>query len=303
MELVHALDRQRPLHHLLVGGVRQIDPSHRRGLVEVLGGEHRPHPPLRLRLGDSGEERLQPLLLEDPVVRVRPEAELLSVIAVGRGRAAVVLCQVVDDLLRRGEWDPVAEPLVDGEDGRRVPGLLGDVIAGNPILRHASGAEVGVVEERVADAGLREDPRQIGIPDALGQPHALRPCPEVPLAEHGHHLELTDRVMIGEHREDGLVEAAAQDLDLSPLDQRAEALEVRGPVLLDPLEQRTREVQADLHRLEPLDQIRDRPIAALVGVREDVLEVADGLVIVEDEEERPGGHDAAGPSYMSRPSV
>jgi hypothetical protein len=66
----------------------------------------------------------------------------------------------------------VAELLGDREDGDVGAGLLGAVVAGDPLVEDAGVAEVRVVQEEVADAGLVEDAGKIGVPDPFGEPQA-----------------------------------------------------------------------------------------------------------------------------------
>ena len=63
-----------------------------------------------------------------------------------------------------------------------------------------------------------------------------------------HHGDLPARVALGQDGQHRLVEAAAEELDLAALDQRAQLVEVVGPLALDPLEERAGVVQGHLHR-------------------------------------------------------
>ncbi len=57
---------------------------------------------------------------------------------------------------------------------------------------------------------------------------------------------------------------------------------------VEPLQQRTAGVQADLERLVRLEDIEKRQVAVLIRLLEDVVEVADRLVIVADENQADG---------------
>ena len=93
---------------------------------------------------------------------------------------------------------------------------------------HTGRAEVGVVEDRPAVAGVGEGGRQVRLPDALGQPGAGRPPPEGPLDAIGHAPQLGDPIALRQGREDRLVKAAAEELHLVALDQRPQPAEEVG---------------------------------------------------------------------------
>jgi len=51
--------------------------------------------------------------------------------------------------------------------------------------------------KRVLDAGVGQDPRQVRLPHALGEPHAARADPEVRLEERAQPLDLAALVGVG----------------------------------------------------------------------------------------------------------
>ena len=103
--------------------------------------------------------------------------------------------------------------------------------------------------------------------------------------------DLADAVAGGDHRQDRLVEGPADDLDPALGDQLGQAVEILGMLDVEPFHQRAAGVQADLQRLVAAEDVEKRPVAVLVGLLEDVVEIADGLMIVEDQDESNGiGH-------------
>ena len=114
--------------------------------------------------------------------------------------------------------------------------------------------------------------------------------PKCALEVVGHHVDLPARVALRQHREHRLVEAAAEQLDLTALDERAQLVEVVGPLALDPLEQRPGVVQRHLHRRELGERVDERPVAVVVRLLEHVPEVSVGLMVVDGEEQGQLAH-------------
>ena len=128
------------------------------------------------------EEPVDPAAVA-PAVRVgrRPGAELLAVVAHhpdAVARLGRVVAQVADHVLDRPERDPVAQALLRPEDGEQVALVLGRVGAPQVLLGDRGRAEVLVVEDRPAVAGRGERRRQVGLPDALGEPGAASAAAE-----------------------------------------------------------------------------------------------------------------------------
>ena len=67
-------------------------------------------------------------------------------------------------------------------------------------------------------------------------------------------------------------------------DQAAQAVDVFGLVLDQPFHQRPAGVQGDGDFGILLEQFEEGPVAVAVGVLEDAVEVADGLMIVQGED-------------------
>src|SRR5439155_1374571 len=142
-------------------------------------------------------------------------------------------------------------------------------------LRDRGGPEVGVVEDRPAIAAVDEGGRQVGLPDPLGQPGALRSDAELALELVGHAAALGDPVTLGEGGEDRLVPPAADDLDLTAGDERREALEEFGPLDAEPGQQRAGVVEGDVHAGMAVEGVEHRQVGPLVGLGDDPAEVAE----------------------------
>ena len=292
------LGRERPLGHLLVGGRRQIDPPGGAVGPPVLarGGDLDP------RGGFEGlEEAIDPPAGPAVLVGARPEAELLSVVphqreiehvlaAIGAHVALRERPQIGEHFLHRPPGNQVAQPLQARKDRERHPRLLGEVVAEQLRLGEPHGMEMGVVHDRVPDARFAERTGQVRFPDAFGEPEALRGDAEFRGDRVGQLLDLAALVGIGEDREDRLVVAAGQHLDLPAGDERANPLEEVGPVGFQPVEQRSGVVerQADAGMaFQGGEQGRVRPVRRL---GDDVVEVPDGLVVVDGERQDEGVH-------------
>ena len=102
--------------------------------------------------------------------------------------------------------------------------------------------------------------------------------------------DLPDAVAVGDHRQDRLVEPAAEDLDPPRLDQRPDPSDVLGLPLDQPLQQRARGVQDERDLGIALQHVQERQVAVAVGRLEDAVEVADGLVVVQGEDQADAGH-------------
>ena len=57
---------------------------------------------------------------------------------------------------------------------------------------------------------------------------------------------------------------------------------------VEPFQQRAAGVQAHLQIRIALEHVQERQVAVLIRLLEDVVEVADGLVVVQDEDEADG---------------
>ena len=245
--------------------------------------------PVGVRL-ERREEALHPAAR--PVAELpgaRPGPELLAVVAHHAHELAVrrgVLTQVLDDLLDRTEGDAVAQALLGAEDDDAVALVVRRVAA--PVALGGDGrrAEVGVVHDRVGVAGLGQRGGHVRLPDPLGKPGAHGATADERLDLVGHARELSHAVDLAQGGQHRLVVAAAEDLHLLALDERAQPLERLRPVGLEPLEQRAGVVQAEAHAGVALQGGQQRLVGGPVVVLEDEAEVAHRLMVVEDERER-----------------
>ncbi len=291
LELDRVVGREHPLGHLGVGARRQVDPADGPMGVRPVGRRQRGQPVGVLL--ERREERLHPLPGAPAVIpRRRPCPELLAVVAHRPDAAAVgrrVRTQVLDDLGHRLEGDEVAQALLRREHRQPPTLVVGRV--GAPVLLVGDGgcAQVDIVDDRPLEPAVDEAGGQVGLPDTLGQPRAARPGTEPSLELIAHPRELADPVGLRERRQHRLVHAAAEDLDLPPIDEPAHVVKEVGVLQVEPLQEGSRVVEAASDRRVTQEQVDHRPVGLLVHVLEHPAEVADRLVVVERQGERDPG--------------
>ena len=150
-----------------------------------------------------------------------------------------------------------------------------------------------VVENGVFDARIDQVAGERLLPHPFGHPHAADGRPQAVLQPAAVAADLADAVAAGDHRQDRLVERAADDLDPPLARKLGQAIDVFGMGRVEPFHQRTAGVQGDPQGLVTAENIEERPIAVLVGLLEDVVEVTDGLMIVQGKDQADGvGHDS-----------
>ncbi|MNS13223.1 hypothetical protein D3C72_448110 [compost metagenome] len=276
------LGLQRPDLHLVVGAAGHVGAAPG-GLLAPVLVEGAAGDPV-LVLFEQREETVQPAVEVDGLVGVGPAAELFAVVEEdGQARAVLggVLRQVVDDLVRRLEGDHGPERLVDREEAQGRALLLGLVVAEQVVALETGGLEVGVVQDGVFHAGLGQGLGEVGLPDAAGQPGAHGLGADVVLNLAGVLANLTDLVGVRNGREDRLVVAAGDELDLAALDHGLQARDELGVVLGQPGQQVAGVVEGHVHARVPLEHVDERQVRVLVAVLNHPVPVADGLVVVD----------------------
>ena len=232
--------RQHPFGHLRVGARRDVDAACWRMQCQPIGRGHG-RQPVGVRL-ERIEEALHPVPVPPAMLEGRrPRPELLAVIAhrpepiAGRRR---VRPEMLDDLLDVAERNQVAQALLGAEDGQ-PPALVVGRVRG-PVLFVGDGRrpEMGVIDDRPRIARIDERGRQRRLPDALRQPCARGTAACHPLQFVGHANQLGTPVAIRQRREDRLVPAAADELDLAPRDEPEHRIDECGALGLEPLQQR-----------------------------------------------------------------
>ena len=241
----------------------------------------------------ASKKRLEPALFVDPAVRAGPDAELLGVVVDDRTAQPVFGCEfaeVFDAFFDGMERDQVAQFFENGEELQRASLVFGHVVAEKFVRAQARAQEMRVVQGRVLDVRVRQDAREMRLPDPLRQPHAARRLVEGIAAESLHPAYLRVRVAHRDGAEQRLVVAAAHDLDLPGRGQPGQALDKGGAVRAEPVPERSGIVERHVYGGEALEHLDKREVGLLVCALEDKIEIARRLVRVAAENQIDGFH-------------
>ena len=220
------------------------------------------------------------------LARAGPGAELLAIVAEDDHRAGTPLgdaAEVVDRILRRLERNRVAKLLAAGEHLQDQAVFFGDIVAVELLFAETGVFEVEVVEHGVLDPRADDVGRERLLPDPLRHPHAADLGADAALQPVGVAGDLTDAIARRDHRHDRFEERPADNFNPPGGDQRAEAVDVLGMAGVEPLHQRAARMETNLQSFIPLEDVEERQIAVLVRLLEDSVEVADWLMVVQDE--------------------
>ncbi len=147
-----------------------------------------------------------------------------------------------------------------------------------------------VIDQDRLDAGGGKVGGEFRFPDSFGEPRARRLDTEAALDRVPHPAHLLDPVHPRERRQDGLVETGRAATPACPTARARKPVEVRRLVRLQPLQQRPREVQHGRKEVGSLQLVEQRAIHVVEVLREDAIEVADGLVQVQPDDEAKRRH-------------
>src|SRR5579863_400257 len=277
---------QRPFHHFGVGGGRQVGAARGsvRGEVFAGGGGLQPGGIFL----EGHEEFLEPGVLIAMVEGAGPDAEFLHIVAHGghlAGVGAGSVAKIGDDLLDGAEGNEIAEKLLAGENANGLAMVFGDVVGEQFFGLEAGGEKMDVVENGVADVGFGEDRGELRFPHALGEPSAGGALAEVLLEIVGETDDLDALIGRRNGNENGLVEAAANHLDLATLDEQLEAHEIFGAMLFDPGQQRAGIMKAGVDGGMLLERFEERKIAAEIGLLKNVVKIAARLMGMNEQHE------------------
>ncbi len=126
---------------------------------------------------------------------------------------------------------------------------------------------------------------------------AARLPAEVLAQEVAHHPDLADAVRFGNEGQDGLVETAAEKLDLAAPGELLDQVPAGPFVLFHVLPERAGKVEGEAEAGMAGEALEQRPVAIGEGRLEDVIEVAHRLVVVDGEKEVGAAHVGQIPSW------
>jgi hypothetical protein len=278
--------RERPLHHLRIGGGGQIGASKRRVSFQIAAGRGN-FEPIRISL-QGGEKIGEPAVLVAVFMRSRPDAELFHIVAHGSDTAGMFagsIAQIRDDILDFAEGNEIAQSFLAGIKPHGLALVFGDVGTKEFFRFKARGEEMHVVHERVGNVRGSKNSGKLGLPDALGEPRARRNTAEVFFDIGGQTRDLFALIFGGDGNQDRFVKTAANEFDLTALDESSQASEILRPMLFDPCEEWAGIVKAEVNFWVRFQMLDEGKIRCVVGLFENMLEIATGLVRVNEQGE------------------
>jgi len=160
---------------------------------------------------------------------------------------------------------------------------------------------VHVIDQGISKVSGGKHAGELGLPDTLREPGAGRNPAEVLFEISVETRDLLALILRGNRDQDGFVEASADKLDLAVLDQLSQAVEILGPMFLDPGEERAGIVEAETNARMLFELYDEREIGGFIGFFENMFEIAAGLVRVDEQSEmKIWGH---GDCFFSLPMI
>ena len=293
---------QDPLHHFRVRSGRKIGAAERRMGRKVFAGRGN-FQPIGIFL-ERGEKLCEPSVRITVFVRAGPDAEFFHVVAHRGDATGMEICgvpQIRDDLFDFAEGDEVAQRLVARIEPHGLAAIFGDVVSEKLLRLEAGGEEVDVIHKRVGDVCGGECGWKLGFPDTFGEPSAGGKLAEMSFEIGGEARDLFSLIFRRDRNQNGFVKAAANELDLAALDQFFQAREIFGAMFFDPGEERAGVVQAEMNARMFFQFLDKGEITGIVGFFQDMLEIAAGLVGVNEQSEMETlGH---GDRFFSRTMI
>src|ERR1700735_2114859 len=123
------------------------------------------------------------------------------------------------------------------------------------------------------------------LPHTLGEPCAARTNAQMTFEVIREARDLFQAIGRRNCDENRLVKSAAEQFDLPIANQRAQAIEVWGGISLGSFQQAAAEMHAEANRRMCREHVEKRQIALGVGALDHVVEIADGLVSVDQKGE------------------
>jgi len=275
-----------PLHHFRVRSGGEVRAAERGLRGDPFGGGDGFEPG---GVGfQSKKEILKPAVLVAVLKCAGPDPKFFHVVA-ERGDSAGTKfggaakeANVVFDSAKR---DQVAEFLEAREDPDGFAAIFRDVGAVKLVGLKAGSEKRKIVDEGIADVGFRKRGRELWLPDALGEPGAVRTLAEVLFEIVSEAVDLVDAIRFGDGDEDGLVESAADEFDLAGSDEIAEADEIVGMMLLDPEEEGAGIVNGEAEGGMAFNEAQKTIVGIAKALFEDGVKISGGLMGVDDEGE------------------
>jgi len=162
---------------------------------------------------------------------------------------------------------------------------LGDIVTGDVFLGETRIPKMGVVHDRVFEAGGSHHFGKVGGPDSFGQPEALRAnlefCREVLIGQ----PNLNEGILFRNIRKQGFVKSPAEKFDLLPVCQSPQPLREIRPILFQPFQKGAAVMEGDPECRMFFQHLEEGVVPFFPTGREDLFQVPHGLMVVDGDEE------------------
>src|SRR5579859_4701891 len=198
------------------------------------------------------------------------------------------LAQKGDDLLDFAKGDDVAQLFLAGIEPHAFAAVFGDVRAEEFFRLEAGGKKVHIVHKRVRDVRIGEGRWKLRFPNALGKPGPGGPLSKMFLQVAGQAGDLLALVFGRYGNEDRLVKSAANEFDLSALDQFFQGVKIFRAMLLKPGQERPGIMKTHMNAGMIFELLKERKVGILVRFLKNVFKIAARLVGMNEESKMEG---------------
>src|SRR5579859_4450907 len=183
-----------------------------------------------------------------------------------------------NDVLDFPERNQVAQRLLPGKKPHGFTAVLSLVRAKKFAGFKSSAEKMKIVDQGVTYLRCGKHRWQLRLPDALGHPRAGRPLAKMLFDVRREALDLFVLVLGRNHRQNRLVESAADHFHLLAFHQRAQLFEIFRMIFLNPNQQWSRIMQSRADFGVFFEMLDEWKIGALVAAFQYVFEISDGLM-------------------------
>jgi len=191
--------------------------------------------------------------------------------------------KIGDDFFDFAEWDEVTKFFLARIEPDALAAIFRDIGSKKFFGLESRGEKVDVIDKRVCDVCSGKGGRELRLPNALGEPRAGRKTAEVFFEIGGKSRDLFALIFGRDGDENRFVKSAAHEFHMAGAYQFFQTNEILGAMLFDPGEKRTGIVKAEMNAGMFFEFFDEREIGSVVGFLEDMLEIAAGLMGVNEQ--------------------
>ena len=182
------------------------------------------------------------------------------------------------------EGNGVSQRLTARENCQQLAVVLRQVGAVELVFHEAGVLEVEVIKDGVLHAGNGQIAGEGLLPNPLGHPQPLHVRAQAAFEPGGVRFNLADPVPRGDHRQNRLIERPADNFNPPAADEPRQPVDVVAVMLVEPFHQRAAGVQRN-PQLGGIafQEVQKRQIAILIRLLEDPAEIADWLMVVQNQ--------------------